>query len=135
MQLFFFIEVMGRFMGKPCRTLPYKVLYGGRVMERDVTKVEFVGMLQNGQRHFHKIYVEAGNFHGFDLSDLTFEECIFAVDFTGSNFKNTRLTKSNFKTCNFSNCVFKDAILVGNSLDGAIFKGAYIEGITFFEIH
>jgi uncharacterized protein YjbI with pentapeptide repeats len=102
-------------------------------MERDITEAEFLDMLQCGQRRFHKICVEAGNFHGFDFSNITINECIFSVDFSGSNFENSTLMNSNLKTCDFSNCVFKDAVLVGNSLDGAEFKGAIIDRITFSE--
>lgn len=102
-------------------------------MERDVTEAEFLDMLQNGHRHFHKICVEAGTYHEFDFSNLIFDECLFSVDFAGSNFENSTLMNSNFKACDFSNCVFKGAVLLGNSLDGAQFKGVIIEGITFLE--
>ncbi|MDQ0917027.1 pentapeptide repeat-containing protein [Paenibacillus sp. V4I5] len=102
-------------------------------MERDITEAEFIDMLQNGQRSFHRIYVEAGAYHGFDFSDLTFEVCLFSVDFSGSKFENTRFINSNLKACDFSNCLFTNAILIGNALDGANFKGAIVNGVTFIE--
>jgi uncharacterized protein YjbI with pentapeptide repeats len=102
-------------------------------MERDVTESEFIEMLQNGQRHFHKICVEAGIYHRFDFSGMTFDECLFSVDFAGSNFENAKILNSNLKSCDFSNCIFKEAVLVSNSLDGAEFKEAFIEGIAFSE--
>ncbi|WP_169089352.1 pentapeptide repeat-containing protein [Paenibacillus sp. PL91] len=76
-------------------------------MERDVTKDEFLDMIQNGQRYFHKICVEVGIYHGVDFSRITFDECFFSVDFAGSNFENSTLMNSNFKTCDFSNCILK----------------------------
>ncbi|MFC3801983.1 pentapeptide repeat-containing protein [Cohnella sp. GCM10012308] len=100
-------------------------------MDSYVTETEFINMLKEGQRVFNRICVEQGAFKGFDLSGLTFEECLFSVDFSDSKFENTKFTNSNLKTCIFTDCILNKAVFVGNSLEGADFSGAKVEGITF----
>jgi uncharacterized protein YjbI with pentapeptide repeats len=78
-------------------------LVGERLMERDVTEAKFI---QNGQRHIHKICVEAGVYRGFDFSGITFDECLISIDFAGSHFKNAKILNSNLKAFDFSNCIF-----------------------------
>jgi uncharacterized protein YjbI with pentapeptide repeats len=96
-----------------------------------MTESELLDELKNGQKHFHRVCVEQGTFIGYDLSDVTFEESLLSVDFSGSNFNNAKFIDSNLKICNFSNCHFFNAVLDGNLLDGVKFTGAEIRGITF----
>ncbi|MFD2331662.1 pentapeptide repeat-containing protein [Cohnella sp. GCM10020058] len=100
-------------------------------MDKDVTETEFIKMLQKGQRVFNRICVEQGALKGFDISGLTFWECLFSVDFSDSQFKNTKFINSNLKTCIFTDCILNRAVFVGNSFDGTDFSGAKVEGITF----
>jgi hypothetical protein len=65
-------------------------------MARDITEAEFLDMLQCGQRHFHKICVEAGIFHGFDFSNITIDECIFSVVFSGDDRIKIYSTRGNY---------------------------------------
>ncbi|MFC4104166.1 pentapeptide repeat-containing protein [Paenibacillus xanthanilyticus] len=102
-------------------------------MEREVTEGEFVQLLRQGQRVFNRICIEEGAYRGFDLTNLTFNACILSVDFSGSNFQDTRFIECNLKSCDFSYCNFTRARMQGNALDGAIFKGAHVKGITFSE--
>ncbi|WP_189338170.1 MULTISPECIES: pentapeptide repeat-containing protein [Paenibacillus] len=55
-------------------------------------------------------------------SGLTFEECLFSIDFSGSKFEATRFINSNLKTCIFTNCILNNAIFAGNSLDDTNFS-------------
>jgi uncharacterized protein YjbI with pentapeptide repeats len=103
----------------------------GEKMDRDITKTEFIDMLEKGRKVFNRICIEESTFKGFNLSGLTFEECLFAVDFSDSTFENTKFINSNLKTCIFTDCIFISAVFVGNSLDATDFSGAKVEGITF----
>ncbi|MGG1633365.1 pentapeptide repeat-containing protein [Paenibacillus sp. NRS-1760] len=97
-------------------------------MNSEVTAVEFLEMIQQGQGSFSRL---CGVLTEVDLSNLNFEECLFSVNFAGSNFQNSRFINSNLKACIFTNCIFNNAVLVGNSLDGTDFSGAKVDGMTF----
>ena len=96
-----------------------------------MTEVELLEGLRKGRKHFYRICVEQGNFASLDLSGVSFEECLLAVEFTGAILNNAQFINSNLKTCLFSKCSLVNAVFIGNSLDGADFSGAQIQGITF----
>ncbi|WP_420869606.1 pentapeptide repeat-containing protein [Cohnella ginsengisoli] len=125
------VELTGRIEWSLCRSLLNKKRSSEEKMDRDVTETEFINMLEKGQRVFNKICVEQGAFKGVDLSGLTFEECLFSVDFSDSKLENTKFINSNLKTCIFTDCILNKAVFVGNYLDGTNFSGAKVEGITF----
>lgn len=100
-------------------------------MDNQVTVEELLEMVNKGQRLFSRICVEDGVLTEFNFSNLSFEECLFSVNFTDANFENTRFINSNLKTCNFSNCNLSNAVFDGNLLDGTEFLGASINEVTF----
>ncbi|WP_405115704.1 pentapeptide repeat-containing protein [Paenibacillus sp. FSL K6-1217] len=100
-------------------------------MDQDITEMQFIEMLQQGLKVFHRICLEDASLKGWDLSSLTFTECLFSIDFSGSNLESTQFIDCNLKTCFFTNCILTHAVFIGNSLDATDFSGAQLDGITF----
>ena len=100
-------------------------------MNSEITPVRLMEMIQRGQKSFNRICIEDGVLIKVNLSNITFEEYLFSVNFTNSDFENTWFINSNLKACFFTNCIFTNAVLVGNSLDGAEFSGVKVDGMTF----
>lgn len=63
------------------------------------------------------------------LSDTTFENCCFSVDFSETDFSNSRFANCNLKCCDFTDCNLTNVIFENCSLEGAEFKNAKIDGI------
>uniref|UniRef100_UPI00403F085D pentapeptide repeat-containing protein n=1 Tax=Paenibacillus sp. FSL K6-1096 TaxID=2921460 RepID=UPI00403F085D len=93
--------------------------------------MQFIDLLQQGQKVFYKICVEDGSLRERDLSSLTFKECLFSIDFSGSNLESTQFIDCNLKTCLFTKCILTHALFISNSLDTTDFSGAQVNGITF----
>lgn len=65
------------------------------------------------------------------MEGFVFDICIFAIDFTNSNLRQSKFTNSNLKTCIFRNADLTNAELSYSMLCSADFKGAIIEGTVF----
>ncbi|WP_223596753.1 pentapeptide repeat-containing protein [Neobacillus bataviensis] len=107
--------------------------YGPKWVLSEMSESELLKELQNGKRYFYRVKVESGSLMNMDLGNIVFDECVLAIDFTGTNLTYSRFTNSNLRTCIFNNTNLNNSIMVGNSLSGTEFKGANIQGITFKE--
>jgi len=77
------------------------------IIEREITVHELLDLIAGGKRHFKNVEVlETIDKITAGFDNIIFEECILALDFTGSSFRNTKFINSNIKTS-----IFKEADL------------------------
>ncbi len=65
-----------------------------------------------------------------NLIEITFENCFFSVDFSKTNFSNSKFLDCNLKCSDFSNCDLTNALFENCSLEETIFEGATINNLT-----
>ncbi len=69
------------------------------------TKKEILEHYQNGQRFYRNVDFDNGeSYTNSNFQDAMFENCYFGVDFSNSNFRNTRFSECNLKSTDFQNC-------------------------------
>lgn len=89
-----------------------------------------INKYEKGHRHFINLDFDKGEkLTGQILTDSTFDNCCFSIDFSQSDFSNAKFINCNLKGCDFSNCILTNSGFENCSLEGAEFKNAQIEGI------
>ena len=84
-----------------------------------------------GHRYFLNLDFDKGEkLTGQLVADTTFDNCCFSVDFSKTDFTNSKFTNCNLKCCDFSNCNLTNTLFENCSLESAEFKNAKIEGIS-----
>ncbi len=86
---------------------------------------------KNGHRHFINLDFDKGEkLTGQVLSESTFDNCCFSVDFSQTDFSKAKFINCNLKCCDFSNCNLTNSEFENCLLESAEFKNAQIEGIN-----
>ncbi len=89
-----------------------------------------------GHRYFLNLDFDKGEkLAGQILVDTTFDNCCFSVDFSQTDFTNTKFANCNLKCCHFSNCNLTNTIFENCSLESAEFKNANIDGTRLTNCH
>ena len=89
-----------------------------------------------GHRYFLNLDFDKGEkLAGQKLADTTFDNCCFSVDFSRTDFTNSKFANCNLKCCDFSNCNLTNTIFENCSLESAEFKNAKIDGTTLINCH
>lgn len=88
-----------------------------------------IGKFNAGHRHFIDLNFDKGEkLTGQILTDTTFDNCCFSVDFSKTDFTNVRFVNCNLKCFDFSSCNLSNAIFQNCLLESAEFKNANIDG-------
>jgi len=89
---------------------------------------------KKGHRYFINLEFEKGEILSDEiLIETTFENCVFSVDFSKTNFSNSKFISCNLKCCDFSNCDLTNSRFENCSLEETKFNEAVIENITFVD--
>lgn len=82
-----------------------------------------------GHRYFLNLDLDKGEhlLSGQLLADTTFDNCCFSLDFSQTNFTNTKFINCNLKGCDFSQCNLTHTIFENCALEGAEFTNAQME--------
>ena len=89
-----------------------------------------------GHRYFLDLNFDKGEkLTGQLLTDTTFDNCYFSVDFTETDFSNSKFANCNLKCSDFSNCDLTNTIFENCSLESAEFKDAKIDGTSLTNCH
>lgn len=103
------------------------------------TTTDIRNILENyklGHRYFLNLDIDKGEkLTGQLLADTTFDNCCFSVDFSETDFTNSKFTNCNLKCCDFSNCNLTNTIFENCSLESAEFNNAKIDRTTFTNCH
>jgi hypothetical protein len=84
---------------------------------------------KSGHRYFLNLDIDNGEkLTGELLAETTFDNCCFSVDFSDTDFTNSKFANCNLKCCDFSNCNLTNTIFENCSLESAEFKYAKIDG-------
>lgn len=91
---------------------------------------------KDGHRHFINLDFDKGEkLTEQILSDSTFDNCCFSVDFSQTDFSNAKFINCNLKCSDFSNCNLTNSGFENCSLESAKFKNAQIEGISMINCY
>lgn len=104
-------------------------------INKKLTIEKLIKSIKKGKKKFKNIEISWGNLMSSNLEQIIFNECILAIDFTGSNLRGSQFLNSNLKTSIFKNTDLTDAKFKNNILCGAVFKGAKIDNIIFENNH
>lgn len=86
---------------------------------------------KSGRRYFLNLDIDKGEkLTGQLLAETTFDNCCFSVDFSDTDFTNSKFANCNLKCCDFSNCNLTNTIFENCSLESAEFKNAKIDGTS-----
>jgi len=103
-------------------------------IDEEISLNTFLDQITSGRRRFQRIeVVDTGIIMDQVFDDFIFEECIMAVDFSGSCFRNSKFINCNIKTCSFRNADLTNVEFVGNSVCSVDFYGAQINGVIFID--
>jgi hypothetical protein len=84
-----------------------------------------------GQRYFINLDFDKGEkLVGFTLTNIIFDNCCFSVDFSNTDFSNSKFINCNLKGCDFINCNLTNSTFDKCSLEGASFKAAIIKNTS-----
>lgn len=91
---------------------------------------------KSGHRYFLNLDFDKGEkLSGQILAETTFDNCYFSVDFSDTDFTNSKFANCNLKCCDFSNSNLTNTLFENCSLESAEFKNAKIDGISFINCH
>jgi len=89
-----------------------------------------------GQRYFLNLDFDKGaKLTGQILAESIFDNCCFSVDFSQTDFTNTKFSNCNLKCSDFSHCNLTNTIFENCSLENAEFKNAKIDGASLTNCH
>ena len=93
---------------------------------------DIVSKYKIGQRYFINLDFDKGvKMTGQFLVDTVFENCCFSVDFSNTDFSNSKFINCNLKCSDFTNCKLTNSIFKNCFLESVDFKGAMTENISF----
>lgn len=91
---------------------------------------------KTGQRYFINLDLNSSDkLTGLMLVDTIFDNCCFSVDFSQTDFTNSRFTNCNLKGSNFSQCDLTNTIFENCELENAEFRNAKIDGTSLINCH
>lgn len=91
---------------------------------------------KSGHRYFLNLDIDkVEKLTGELLAETTFDNCCFSVDFSDTDFTNSKFANCNLKCCDFSNCNLTNTIFENCSLESAEFKNAKIDGTVLSNCH
>jgi hypothetical protein len=91
---------------------------------------------KTGHRYFINLDFDKGEkLSGQILTDTTFDNCCFSVDFSQTDFTNAKFINCNLKGCDFSLCNLTKAIFENCSLESVEFKQANIIETSLTNCH
>ncbi len=89
-----------------------------------------------GYRYFSNLDFDKGEkLTGQLLSNATFENCCFSVDFSQTDFTNAKFANCNLKCSDFSHCNLTNTTFENCSLECTDFKNAKIDGTNLNNCH
>lgn len=91
---------------------------------------------KTGHRYFINLdFAKGEELTGQILSDITFDNCFFSVDFAQTDFRNAKFINCNLKVCNFSGCDLSDCVFENCSFEETEFVNASIERTTLINCY
>lgn len=95
----------------------------------DIQKI--IEKYKEGNRYFLNLDFDNGEkLIGLLLADTTFENCCFSIDFSETDFTNSKFVNCNLKCCDFSKCNLTKTLFESCSLESVEFKNAKIDGTS-----
>ena len=86
---------------------------------------------KTGHRYFINLDFDKGEkLADLSLTETTFENCYFSVDFSNTNFSNSKFIKCNLKCSDFTNCNLTNTTFENCSLESVVFKNAVVQNLT-----
>ena len=96
------------------------------------TKKEIVTFYKKGNRFYRNVDFDNGKSYSHsNFQDAIFENCLFGVDFSHSNFKNTRFIDCNLKSTNFNNCDLTETLILNCDVEEIIFGVSDTSSLIF----
>lgn len=100
----------------------------------DIQKI--IEKYKEGNRYFLNLDFDNGEkLIGLLLADTTFENCCFSIDFSETDFTNSKFVNCNLKCCDFSKCNLTKTLFESCSLESVEFKNAKIDGTSLNNCH
>ncbi len=93
---------------------------------------ELIEAYNNGQRAFFDVDIETQeSLEGIDLSNSSFENCFFFIDFSQSILKNVSFNQCNLKGCDFKYADLTNSSITNCSVEGLSLKNALLKHFNF----
>lgn len=93
---------------------------------------ELIEAYNNGQRAFFDVGIEIQeSLEGIDLSNSSFQNCYFIIDFSHAILRNVSFNQCNLKYCNFKYTDLTNAAITHCSIEGLSLKNALLTNFSF----
>jgi uncharacterized protein YjbI with pentapeptide repeats len=120
-------------------TQGYMCLFAAVTSNFMTTKIDMQNIKEKyktGHRYFINLDFDRNvNLTGLTLADTIFDNCCFSVDFSLTDFTNSKFSNCNLKGSNFSESNLKNTIFENCEIKNVEFRNAKIDGTSFTNCH
>jgi hypothetical protein len=103
------------------------------------TKIDMQNIIEKyktGHRYFINLDFDRNvNLTGLTLADTIFDNCSFSVNFSQTDFTNSKFSNCNLNGSDFSESNLKNTIFENCEIENAEFRNAKIDGTSFTNCH